>query len=183
MTPLSITEAINSFDSLAKLNTKIKWPNDILTDKLIKIGGTLHDSVNDTVIIGCGLNLFNQSPTTYINDMISEYNFLSGCCESLEPLTNEGFIALFLNNFEKNLNSFQSGNKSDFIKAFRQHWLHENQQAILDLDGNVDEVTIIGIDEKGFLVMENQRNGNFAIPLEGMSFDVKTNTLKRKIIE
>ena len=80
--------------------------------------------------------------------MISEYNFLSDCCKSLEPLTNEGFIALFLNNFEKNLNSFQSGNKSDFIKAFRQHWLHENQQAILDLDGHVDEVTIIGINGK-----------------------------------
>ena len=89
--------------------------------------------------------------------MISEYNS-SGCCKNLKPLTNEEFIALFLNHFEKNFSIFQLGNKSDITKAFRQHWLHENKKAMLDLDGNFYEVTIIDIDEKGFLVMEIQRH-------------------------
>ena len=80
--------------------------------------------------------------------MTLEYN-LSGCCKNLEPLTNEEFIALFLNPFEKSLNSIQLGNKSDIIKAFRHHWLHENKKAILELDGNVEKVAIIDIDEKG----------------------------------
>ena len=182
ITALSIIEAINSFDNLEKLNTKIKWPNDILTDKLVKIGGTLHDFINDSVIIGCGVNLFNHLPTTCINDMISEYN-LSSSCKSLKQLTNEEFIALFLNHFEKNLSSFQLGKKVDIIKAFWQHWLHENKPAILDLDGNIDEVIVTGINEKGFLVLENQRNENYAIPPKGMSFDIETNTIKRKIIQ
>ena len=182
ITTLSIIEAINSFDNFEKLNTKIKWPNDILTDKLIKIGGTLHDFINDTVIIGCGLNLSNQSPTTCIYDMISEYN-LSSSSKISKQLTNEEFTALFFNHFEKNLSSFQSGKKLDIIKAFRQHWLHENKQAILDLDGNIDEVTVTGINEKGFLVLENQRNENYAIPPKGMSFDIETNTIKRKVIQ
>ena len=182
VTALSIIEAINSFDNLEKLNTKIKWPNDILTDKLIKIGGTLHDFINDNVVIGCGLNLFNHLPTTCINDMVSEHN-LSSSCKVLKQLTNEEFIALFFNHFEKNLSSLQLGKVSDFIKAFRQHWLHENKQAILDLDGNIDEVTITGINEKGFLVLENQRNENYVIPPKGMSFDIETSTIKRKVIQ
>lgn len=114
--------------------------------------------------------------------MISEYN-LSSSCKSLKQLTNEEFIALFLNHFEKNLSSFQLGKKVDIIKAFCQHWLHENKPAILDLDGNIDEVIVTGINEKGFLVLENQRNENYAIPPKGMSFDIETNTIKRKIIQ
>ena len=54
LTLLSIIEAINCFDNLVKLTLKIKWPNDILTHKLIKIGGTLHDYINDTLLLVVG---------------------------------------------------------------------------------------------------------------------------------
>ena len=54
LTLLSIIGAINCFDNLVKLTLKIKWPNDILTHKLIKIGGTLHDYINDTLLLVVG---------------------------------------------------------------------------------------------------------------------------------
>lgn len=105
----------------------MKWPNDIYTNGLQKIGGLIvKTTILGTKIIanlGCAMNLDNEKPTTCINSMIREYNTTN--CTNLPLVKYEEFVAMTFNEIERLLEVVQSGDFEYFYELYYTQWLHE----------------------------------------------------------
>ena len=102
----------------------IKWPNDICTKDLCKVGGMLIETtiLNNVAVclIGVGLNVDNDLPTISVNSLIRDYGV------NLKPLELEDFYALFFNQLELMLESInQDGDFDTFYELYYKYWLHE----------------------------------------------------------
>jgi BirA family biotin operon repressor/biotin-[acetyl-CoA-carboxylase] ligase len=53
-----------SIEDVSRARCDIKWPNDLLIDGT-KVGGILVEASGDTVIVGCGVNLWWPDPPLY----------------------------------------------------------------------------------------------------------------------
>jgi len=73
-------------------------------------------------ILGAGVNLSNNKPTTCINDAILQYNQKYGT--KLEMLSHEKYLALIFNEMETLLDILQNGNTEHFYQLYYKYWLH-----------------------------------------------------------
>jgi len=129
---LAIVEAIKSIAGFEEVDIGIKWPNDIYADKSVKIGGILCQSIvkngSFAVVIGIGVNVDNNRPTTCLNAMQAGGN----------PVSRELLLARMLERFEALHLEFEDPTRgfSPRIQAeYERRWLHSGQQVTLEGEG------------------------------------------------
>ncbi|XP_037948879.1 biotin--protein ligase isoform X2 [Teleopsis dalmanni] len=172
---VAIVNALKTQNLYKDLEISIKWPNDVYANGVSKIGGLIIKTTifgsNAVVNVGCGINLNNSKPTICINDLINEFNRENH--KNLPHLRYETFIALIFNEIEKIIEDVQSGHFKDFYELYYRLWLH-NQQivTILDKNGTKERAKVVGIDECGYLKVENSNSCIITVQPDGNSFDM-----------
>ena len=118
----SIREKIGFED----LDLNIKWPNDIYVNKKIKIGGVIVNSTSFestfNIIIGLGVNVSNEKPTTCLNHVIEEFMYNNRV--KLRLLSIEEALAGTISQIEFLVKLFQVNGVRDFKKIYYKYWLH-----------------------------------------------------------
>lgn len=118
----SIREKIGFED----LDLNIKWPNDIYVNKKIKIGGVIVNSTTFestfNIIIGLGVNVSNEKPTTCLNHVIEEFMYNNRV--KLRLLSIEEALAGTISQIEFLVKLFQVNGVRDFKKIYYKYWLH-----------------------------------------------------------
>ncbi|KAL0117814.1 hypothetical protein PUN28_008894 [Cardiocondyla obscurior] len=176
VTAVALVSAIRSIKEYEDIDLRIKWPNDVYIGNSIKIGGII---VSTTVVhsqaifscnIGAGINLSNSKPTSCINDAILQHNQKYGT--KLETFSFEKYLALVFNELELLLDILQSGNTEHFYQLYYKYWLHTNSNVMVTfINGRRENVTILGIDEYGYLLVQGQK-GMFTVHSDENTFDV-----------
>ncbi|KAL4695366.1 hypothetical protein H8959_000461 [Pygathrix nigripes] len=158
---VAVVEAVRSIPKYQDINLRVKWPNDIYYSDLMKIGGVLVNStlMGETfhILIGCGFNVTNSNPTICINDLITEYNKQHKA--ELKPLRADYLIARVVTVLEK--------------------LIEDGQQVHL---GSADgpKVSIVGLDDSGFLQVHQEGGEVVTVHPDGNSFDMLRNLILPK---
>ncbi|XP_054873360.1 biotin--protein ligase isoform X3 [Amphiprion ocellaris] len=175
---LAIVEAVRTLPGYQDIDLRVKWPNDIYHGNLMKLGGVL---VTSTVIgstfhllIGCGFNVTNSSPTVCVNDLIKQYNIQHNC--SLQPLRCDQLIARTVNCLEALINSFQQGGPDAVLPTYYKRWLHSGTTVRLWTEEGL-EAQVVGLDPNGFLQVYSKDQGVVSVEPDGNSFDMLKNLL------
>ncbi|KAJ3231830.1 biotin holocarboxylase synthetase [Chytriomyces hyalinus] len=194
---LAVVEAIRSMEGgYSALAVHLKWPNDIYcysrdpetrTRVLKKIGGILVNSsyMNGvfSIVIGCGLNVANNLPTTSLNELIAQHNSETNDNNTkLAPLTRERVLARILSTFESMYQVFAAQPLyafAPFIAKYHDAWLHTDQYVYLQ-DQKVS-ARIVGLDESGMLKAEGVEDREvYLLQPDGNSFDMMKGLISRK---
>lgn len=170
-----IVTAVKSIPGLSELEIYLKWPNDIYSFDLKKLGGnivkTTIDSATITCNIGAGTNLANSQPTTCINDLIDEYNKRNKT--KVPRIKQEKFFAFVFNEIERLIDVIQTGGLDEFYELYYANWMHNDAEiTIISANGSSEEVTVVGIDSYGFLEVQSRNGKIFSVHPDGNSFDI-----------
>jgi biotin--protein ligase len=79
-------------------------------------------TIKHAYIAGMGINLSNSSPTTCINDIITDYNERTK--SKLRKLTYEEFLARVFSEIENLLHIVQNGNINHMYDQYYKNWMH-----------------------------------------------------------
>ncbi|XP_040606361.1 biotin--protein ligase isoform X2 [Mesocricetus auratus] len=178
---LAVVEAVRSIPEYEDINLRVKWPNDIYYGDLMKIGGVL---VNSTlmgemfyILIGCGFNVTNSNPTICINDLIAEHNKQHEA--ALKPLRADHLIARAVTVLEKLIDTFQDRGPNGVLPLYYKYWVHSGQQVRL---GSTEgpQVSIVGLDDSGFLQVHQKGGAVVTVHPDGNSFDMLRNLILPK---
>ena len=136
-------------EKICNIETKIKWPNDILIEEK-KISGVISEiyKSNNNIIISTGLGVnITTSPkvTDYVTTHINEYN---------KNIDNIKFVYELLNEYLKNLHLLKNYSKSILDKyKLRLKFLSKNIK--LKLDNNfVKQGIFYGLNEDGSIILK-----------------------------
>ncbi|XP_012495552.1 PREDICTED: biotin--protein ligase isoform X1 [Propithecus coquereli] len=178
---LAVVEAVRSIPEYQDINLRVKWPNDIYYSDLMKIGGVLVNStlMGETfyILIGCGFNVTNSNPTICINDLVAEYNKQHKA--ELKPLRADYLIARAVTTLEKLIDTFQDQGPSGVLPLYYKYWVHSGQQIHLgSAEGPV--VSIVGLDDSGFLQVHQEGGEVVTVHPDGNSFDMLRNLILPK---
>lgn len=170
---VAVVNAIREVPGYEAINVRIKWPNDIYFGCNVKIGGlVVNSSVTNgefKAVIGIGVNVSNGRPTVCLDRIIEDFNLENGTC--LKPLSIERLIGLIMTNVERLLQMFQGDGYEEFCKIYYNYWLHSDQQIRLgSQDGEM--VRVRGLDENGFLLVEQSDGNRLSLQPNGNSFDM-----------
>ena len=129
---MSIVDAVRDVTRGA-LKLRIKWPNDIYTaDGTQKIGGVLSWSTavesRFHVVIGVGLNVDNEEPTTCINSLLRETENTMSSPGAVTSVTREKLLAHILGFFEQYMDILLSRGFEPLQTNYLGSWLHTNQR-------------------------------------------------------
>jgi len=174
---LAHVDAVRSVSDLVEIDIRIKWPNDIYFGSAVKLGGVIAKSslTRDelSVVIGAGLNLNNAHPTTSLNQIIKEANKIE--------LSHELFLARILNSLEMIIEKCNTGQYSEVESLYYKYWLHSNQNIIVRDKDSDSSVTVVGIDEFGYLRVKDTNDVHFSVMDDGNSFDMMKGLVKPKL--
>uniref|UniRef100_A0A4W3HIZ3 BPL/LPL catalytic domain-containing protein n=1 Tax=Callorhinchus milii TaxID=7868 RepID=A0A4W3HIZ3_CALMI len=181
LVPLAVVEAVLSLPGYEDIDLRVKWPNDIYYSGLMKLGGALVTSTlmgtTFHVLIGCGFNVSNSNPTICINDIIQRHNRENGT--DLQPFRIDQLIARTLTQFEDFLHTFQTQGPNGVLPLYYKRWLHSGQQVRLwREDGPVAH--IVGLDNCGFLQVQQEDDVIISVQPDGNSFDMLRNLIVTK---
>ncbi|XP_052014077.1 biotin--protein ligase isoform X2 [Apodemus sylvaticus] len=178
---LAVVEAVRSIPEYEDINLRVKWPNDIYYSDLMKIGGVLVNStlMGETfyILIGCGFNVTNSNPTICINDLIEEYNKQHKA--GLKPLRADCLIARAVTVLEKLIDRFQDQGPDGILPLYYKYWVHSGQQVRLG-SSEGPQVSIVGLDDSGFLQVHQEGGGVVTVHPDGNSFDMLRNLIVPK---
>ncbi|KAM9347969.1 biotin--protein ligase isoform 2-T2 [Symphorus nematophorus] len=173
---LAVVEAVRTLPGYQDIDLRVKWPNDIYYSNLMKLGGVL---VTSTVIgstfhllLGCGFNVTNSSPTVCINDLIQQYNIQHN--SSLQPLSCAQLIARTVTCLETLIDSFQQGGPDTILPTYYKRWLHSGTRVRLWSEDGL-EAEVLGLDDNGFLKVHSKEQGVVSLEPDGNSFDMLKN--------
>lgn len=202
---MAYTQAILEYgEGYDELPVKIKWPNDIYIkypkyvgeniDKdskevtHTKIGGIL---VNTNVfngvfylVLGAGVNVSNEAPTTSINsviDAMNEYYAKIGKNKRLSHLEEEKLLAKFLTIFNQMFTKFKVDGFTPFLKDYYKMWFHSNQIVTLS-HKNGAKAQVCGITpDWGMLMAKDLKTGTiYELQPDGNSFDMFNGLISQK---
>nr|XP_014345401.1 PREDICTED: biotin--protein ligase [Latimeria chalumnae] len=178
---LAVVESVKSLPGYQDIDLRLKWPNDIYYSDVMKLGGVLVTSTlmgtTFHVLIGCGFNVSNSSPTICINDLIAQYNKENGA--ELKPLGIDQLIARTVTVLENLINTFQDKGPNGILPLYYKHWLHSATSVRLWRDdGPVAQV--IGLDDSGFLQVQQEDGSIVSVQPDGNSFDMLRNLIVTK---
>ncbi|KAJ7552990.1 hypothetical protein O6H91_06G079800 [Diphasiastrum complanatum] len=129
---LAIVEAVEmvSFNKQMRApDLRIKWPNDIYA-KGMKIGGVLctstYNSSKFKIVIGIGLNVKNQEPTTCLDSLVHEFD------SDANAFSREEILAAFLWKFESLYQVFLDQGFSALESTYYRYWLHRAKWFLSD---------------------------------------------------
>ncbi|XP_048202200.1 LOW QUALITY PROTEIN: biotin--protein ligase [Perognathus longimembris pacificus] len=178
---LAVVEAVRSVPKYQDINLRVKWPNDIYYSDLMKIGGVLVNStlLGETfyILIGCGFNVTNSNPTICINDLIAEHNRQHEA--GLQPFRADHLIARAVTVLETLVHTFQDEGPQGVLPLYYKYWLHSGQQVRL---GSTEgpQVSIVGLDDSGFLQVLGEDGRIVTVHPDGNSFDMLRNLIVPK---
>ncbi|XP_054985200.1 biotin--protein ligase isoform X2 [Sorex araneus] len=178
---LAVVEAVRSIPGYQDINLRVKWPNDIYYSDLMKIGGVLVNStlLGDTfhILIGCGFNVANSNPTICINDLVAEHGKQQGT--ELEALRADCLLARTVSVLERLIAAFQDQGPNGVLPLYYKYWLHSAQQVRLGgAEGPV--VSVVGLDDSGFLQVHQEGSEVVTVHPDGNSFDMLRNLIVPK---
>jgi len=185
---------------------RIKWPNDIYArvgprgqEEKKKIAGILVSTHFGTkgvdIVIGCGLNIFNEQPMTSLVQL--PRNTPSGN-KRRANLSIERTAAVILAKFEEMWTEFiaAKGSFEPFLDAYLKRWMHSDQLVTLTTVTPPTQVRITGITlDYGLLrtIPERRTLGNpyfssgggsdeeyIDLQPDGNSFDMMSGMIKAK---
>ena len=184
----------------ASTRFRVKWPNDLYSGGL-KIGGVLCTSTYTEgafdVVVGVGLNLDNDAPTTCVNAIIgAAWDAL--LAESApggagtdradffvapRRATREALAAGFMNRFEALSGLLATSGGFDALEpAYLRQWLHTDQKVLLEENGGAKtEVTVRGLTKTGYLLVVDAKGASFELHPDGNSFDFFQGLVKKKL--
>eukprot|EP00092_Neocalanus_flemingeri_P063412 GFUD01076728.1.p1 GENE.GFUD01076728.1~~GFUD01076728.1.p1 ORF type:complete len:273 (-),score=87.41 GFUD01076728.1:69-794(-) len=175
---LAQVHAIRSRVEYRDIDIRLKWPNDVYYGSVVKLGGVIAKAtvVRDDFIvtIGAGLNLNNEHPTRSVNQQIEE--------SGKEKISQEELLANTFNVLEALIEKCNDGLFAEVVALYYKYWLHGNQKIkIMETDGdNVKNVTVLGIDEFGFLKVVGEDAVEFTVFDDGNSFDMMEGLIRPK---
>ena len=164
------------------VDVRVKWPNDLYSGGL-KIGGVLCTSTYTEgafdVVVGVGINLDNDAPTTCVNAIIgAAWDAILAESRSAEKnkrvsprdVSRERLAAGFMNRFEP------------LEPAYLRQWLHTDQKVVLEEGGGAKtEVTVRGLTKTGYLLATDAAGARFELHPDGNSFDFFQGLVKKKL--
>ncbi|ELW67877.1 Biotin--protein ligase [Tupaia chinensis] len=178
---LAVVEAVRSIPEYQDINLRVKWPNDIYYSDLMKIGGVLVNStlMGETfyILIGCGFNVTNSNPTICINDLVTEYNKQHKA--QLKPLRADYLIARTVTVLEKLIDTFQDKGPNGILPLYYKYWVHSGQQVCLG-SAEGPKVSIVGLDDSGYLQVHQEGCEVVTVHPDGNSFDMLRNLILPK---
>nr|XP_024095230.2 biotin--protein ligase isoform X2 [Pongo abelii] len=178
---VAVVEAVRSIPEYQDINLRVKWPNDIYYSDLMKIGGVLVNStlMGETfyILIGCGFNVTNSNPTICINDLVTEYNKQHKA--ELKPLRADYLIARVVTVLEKLIEEFQDKGPNSVLPLYYRYWVHSGQQVHLG-SAEGPKVSIVGLDDSGFLQVHQEGGEVVTVHPDGNSFDMLRNLILPK---
>ena len=175
---LATVEAVRTKEGLEDLDVRIKWPNDIYYGRQVKLGGVIAKSSfmgsQLSVTIGAGINLDNKLPTNSLNNIIRG--------QGLREVKQETLLAETFNKLEFLISECNQGRLGAVLELYYKYWLHESQRVRITTEDKTDErnVTVIGIDEFGFLQVKGSDESIFSVTCDGNSFDMMEGLIKPK---
>ncbi|KAI9291143.1 class II aaRS and biotin synthetase [Neoconidiobolus thromboides FSU 785] len=197
---IAVIEGIKSIEGYKNLDIYLKWPNDIYAKnklgELKKIGGILvnssYSNKNFNIVIGCGLNVNNRTPTYCINSLIEDYNELNNT--NLNLLTMEQILPNILIQFQKLYQLFliSKNGMEPFKQLYYKYWLHSNKIITLKDQDNI-KCQIVGITmdygELKVISLDPITNSinplnyqTFLLQPDGNSFDIMNGLISKKIL-
>ena len=141
ITGLAVSEAINSYLSAERV--EIKWPNDLLIDG-DKVAGILSEKVTEGVVVGVGINIFQNKDELPIPNAVSLSMFSEVDREELIILILKQLGEVFLNN-----ENFESAKNRYRVRCGT---IGKVVNAVLP-NGESIEDQAIGIGEEGSLLL------------------------------
>ncbi|XP_077198786.1 biotin--protein ligase isoform X2 [Paroedura picta] len=175
---LAVVESVRSIPGYQDIDLRVKWPNDIYYSDLMKIGGVLINStlIGTTfhILIGCGFNVNNGNPTICINDLIMEHNKTENT--KLKPLSVDCLIARSVTVLERLINTFQEKGPNGVLPLYYKYWVHSGKQVRLKNDSG-PLAWIIGVDDSGFLQVQEEGKDVVTVHPDGNSFDMLRNLI------
>jgi len=141
----------NSIKQCFNIETQIKWPNDLLINQKKCAGILIESQINtvsnqyDCLIIGWGLNVYNQS---FSEELIEIATTLEDNSDSI--LNRNELLIHFFNN----LNSFL--HMTDIIEYYRQFMIPIGTWVKLSINNSKELVKIVDINSHGQLIVETK---------------------------
>lgn len=168
----------------------------VIEPAYVKISGLLVNTqfINNkyTLLLGCGLNVNIDGPTTSLNtwvDILNEEREAANL--SLLPHVEiEILQARYMNELENLLSQFVDYGSNFILPDYYKFWLHSNQIVTLTSHGNV-RCKITGITEDyGLLIAEELQQGSddrftgviYNLQPDGNTFDIFNGLLAKKVI-
>jgi biotin--protein ligase len=177
------------------VDVRVKWPNDLYSGGL-KIGGVLCTSTYTEgafdVVVGVGINLDNDAPTTCVNAIIgAAWDAILAESRSAEKnkrvsprdVSRERLAAGFMNRFEALCSLLNhAGGFEPLEPAYLRQWLHTDQKVVLEEGGGAKtEVTVRGLTKTGYLLATDAAGARFELHPDGNSFDFFQGLVKKKL--
>lgn len=138
---LSLLVGLATREAIGMNEIELKWPNDLmLRDQ--KVGGILIESRSRgpeaLVAVGIGVNLFSLQSANY-----------HGLGKKIDSL-------IVANAFESRFRKFSTTGFAPFREEFEKVLWNRNHLVNLKIDGEVRSVKVLGVNERGHLMTENQ---------------------------
>ncbi|EJS44417.1 bpl1p [Saccharomyces arboricola H-6] len=172
-----------------------KLPLSDVEPAYLKISGLLVNThfINNKycLLVGCGINLTSDGPTTslqtWINILNEERQQLN--LDLLPEIKAEKLQALYMNNLEVLLKEFINYGAAEILPSYYDLWLHSNQIVTLPDHGNT-QAMITGITEDyGLLIAKEVKKGSitqftgnvYSLQPDGNTFDIFKSLIAKKV--
>lgn len=169
------------------LAARIKWPNDVYFGG-VKLGGILCNSVYRAnqfqVIIGVGLNVSNDEPTTCINaELRRRAQQLDVPHSDSLAVDTEALLADVLVRLEKFMGTLRCDGFGPMEAAYTSAWLHSNQQVIVKGEDQEPNVTVVikGLTDEGYLLALDEAGERYALSPDGNRLDFFQDLIRKKL--
>jgi|TARA_B110000967_G_scaffold196758_1_gene227735 biotin--protein ligase len=180
------------------VDVRIKWPNDLYSGGA-KIGGVLCTSTfvdgQFDVVIGVGINLDNETPTTCVNEIIAKRweellreangsgsESTENTYITPEPTYREHLTASFMNRFEALAGLLNASDSFASLEpSYLRQWLHTEQSVVLEEPGGNVQVTVKGLTKSGYLLANDSSGQRFELHPDGNSFDFFKGLVRKKL--
>jgi BirA family biotin operon repressor/biotin-[acetyl-CoA-carboxylase] ligase len=149
---LILSIALNRTLKVYKVDSEIKWSNDVLVNGK-KIAGILvemsaeQDRI-DWLVVGIGININNILPKELKNISISLKEILG------KEIDRAAFLASFLINFENIYDDFQNKGFSFFADEYNDKLTYKNKSITINDGYNIVSGINLGIDKDGKLIVK-----------------------------
>jgi BirA family biotin operon repressor/biotin-[acetyl-CoA-carboxylase] ligase len=144
---LAVLETLKNFG----IDSKLKWPNDLLVSEK-KICGILLEKISENVIIGIGLNV-------NISKMNTE-NWTSMSVETKKRFNLEEVLDVLINNMRYYYSLYEKREFSKIIGEWKQNSCTLGKNVIVETIPETLSGKAIDIDENGFLILDNGKKIN-----------------------
>lgn len=145
---------------------------------------------NYSLLLGCGINVSNEAPTTSLATWVKILNNEREAAgmELLAPIEHEKLLARYLNELDVILKKFLNAGASGLLSEYYKYWMHSDQIVQL-MDHNYVRAKIVGITEDyGLLIAkelvpgsDTQFTGNaYHLQPDGNTFDIFKGLISKK---